>query len=450
MIQLVMMACALSPLSTPGPVLTVDPTGGGHFLDIQSAVDAAVNGTTIVVQSGTYGTVVIDAKDLWLGSAVGAVVRVDGGVRVVDTAASQSVTLAGLDVFGVNTSTSLEGIGLYVDGNLGVVTAESCTFTGADGDDGNSCFPLGQIDGYTGAVLQDSVQVTLVSCVVQGGAGAGPGTGSPCPSSPAGNGAVGLEMIDTGLTLCAVTAAGGNGGPTGVDSGNGGIGLHVKGVKGVVTSVNSSFVGGDGGPAWHPPFANSGNGANGLQLRYDSTLTSWGDVLYSGDPGPIVASCCQGSPGSPLGGFGSITFNFPYCAAGTSGSGCNASISTSGAPSTSAADGFLLSVDGVEGGKQGLFFFGTNGRQANPWGNGTSVQCVVPPVWRGALLPGLGTPGSCDGSSTYDLTDHWTQKPAQNPGPGSLVQAQFWFRDPLSTSNQTTSLSNAIEFPTCP
>lgn len=275
MIQLVTIACALSPLSTPGPVLTVDPTGGGHFLDIQSAVDAAVDGTTIVVQSGTYGAVAIDGKGLEIVSAAGAVVRIDGGLRVVNTAASQPVTVAGLDVFGVNDSVPTEGIGLYVAGNLGVVTAESCTFTGAEGEGGNVCFPTGHIDGYTGAVLQNSVQVALVSCVVQGGAGAGPdGTGSQCTNSGAGNGAVGLEVIDTGLTLCAVTAAGGNGGPTGVHSGGGGIGLHVRGDDGVVTSVNSSFVGGDGGLAWNLLFATSGGGGNGLQLRYDSTLTS--------------------------------------------------------------------------------------------------------------------------------------------------------------------------------
>ena len=37
-------------------------------------------------------------------------------------------------------------------------------------------------------------------------------------------------------------------------------------------------------------------------------------------------------------------------------------------------------ASGVQGQKDGLFFFGTNGQQANPWGNGTSYQCVVPPV----------------------------------------------------------------------
>jgi hypothetical protein len=30
------------------------------------------------------------------------------------------------------------------------------------------------------------------------------------------------------------------------------------------------------------------------------------------------------------------------------------------------------------------------------------------------------------------------------------VQAQLWYRDPQSTSNQTTSLSNAVEFEVCP
>lgn len=64
----------------------------------------------------------------------------------------------------------------------------------------------------------------------------------------------------------------------------------------------------------------------------------------------------------------------------------------------------------VEGAKDALFFFGTNGFQANPCGNGTSYKCIVPPVQRAGLL------------------------------------AQLWCHDPLSTSNQTPSLSDAIEF----
>ena len=135
-----------------------------------------------------------------------------------------------------------------------------------------------------------------------------------------------------------------------------------------------------------------------------------------------------------------------YCTAGTSASGCQATLSASGTPSATAATGFFLDAAGVEGQKDGLYFFGANGRQANPWGNGTSYQCVVPPVKRAGLLTGRGSAGQCDGSFSQDLHARWTAKPAQNPGPGAVVQAQLWYRDPQNTSNQTTSLSDALEF----
>jgi hypothetical protein len=142
-----------------------------------------------------------------------------------------------------------------------------------------------------------------------------------------------------------------------------------------------------------------------------------------------------------------------YCTPGTSASGCTADISASGIPSASAATGFLLRASTAEGAKNGIFFFGTNGQQSNPWGNGTSLQCVVPPVMRGGLLNGSGTSGACDGIFAQDLNARWCPtcpRPLQNPGAGALVQAQLWHRDPLNTSNQTTSLSDAIEFVVCP
>jgi len=142
-----------------------------------------------------------------------------------------------------------------------------------------------------------------------------------------------------------------------------------------------------------------------------------------------------------------------YCTAGTSASGCTALLSSSGTPSATATSGFTLTASGVEGAKDGLFFFGANGRQANPWGNGTSYQCVVPPVKRGGLLNGGGSNGACDGSFNQDLNALWCPscpKPGHNPGAGAVTQAQLWYRDPLSTSNQTTSLSDALEFTLAP
>ena len=62
---------------------------------------------------------------------------------------------------------------------------------------------------------------------------------------------------------------------------------------------------------------------------------------------------------------------------------------------------------------------------------------------------GTGTSGACDGSFAQDLNALWSSAPAKNPGAGATVQAQLWYRDPLNTSNQQTSLSNAIEFGVC-
>ena len=138
-----------------------------------------------------------------------------------------------------------------------------------------------------------------------------------------------------------------------------------------------------------------------------------------------------------------------YCTAGTSAAGCSARLSAAGSASATAASGFVVRAGELEGQRDGLYFFGTAGRQANPWGSGTSFQCVVPPVSRAGLLPGTGTAGLCDGFLAQDLNALWCPtcpKSGKNPGAGARGQLQLWYRDPKSTSNQTTSLSNALEF----
>ncbi len=142
-----------------------------------------------------------------------------------------------------------------------------------------------------------------------------------------------------------------------------------------------------------------------------------------------------------------------YCTSGTSASGCQAMLSAAGTPSATASSGFVLTASTVEGAKNGLFFFGTGGRQANSWGNGSSFQCVVPPVMRGGLLIGSGTAGGCDGTFVQDLNALWCStcpSPPKNPGAGTVTQVQAWYRDPQNPSNQSTSLSDAIEFSVLP
>ena len=79
------------------------------------------------------------------------------------------------------------------------------------------------------------------------------------------------------------------------------------------------------------------------------------------------------------------------------------------------------------------------------------ASCVVPPVIRTPLLSGTGSAGRCDGNLALDLNDFWASAPSSKlPAPGQQVDLQLWYRDPLSTSNQTTSLSDALEFCAAP
>lgn len=188
-----------------------------------------------------------------------------------------------------------------------------------------------------------------------------------------------------------------------------------------------------------------------VKSRLAVARATTGDALYVWtddrvDSGDVLAQSvnCAGGLGSP---------GASYCTAGTTANGCTASISAAGFPSATLSSGFELTASGVEGNKDGLFFYGSNGKQANAWGNGSSFQCVVPPVQRAGLISGTGTSGACDGVFTQDLNARWCPtcpKPGQNPGAGAVVQAQLWFRDPSNTSNQTTSLSDAVQFTVCP
>jgi hypothetical protein len=194
---------------------------------------------------------------------------------------------------------------------------------------------------------------------------------------------------------------------------------------------------------------------NGGSTQFAQMIDAGGQMFTGVIPGGLVGVIDYTVSVTDLGGNTGLssTLSFTidatvnYCTAGFSAAGCQALLATTGNASATAPSGFNINASGVEGQKDGLYFFGDNGRQANSWGNSTSFQCVVPPVIRTNLLTGVGTVNQCDGVFSLDMNAVWTNQPQKNPGAGAVVQAQLWYRDPFNTANnQATSLSDAIEF----
>jgi probable HAF family extracellular repeat protein len=142
-----------------------------------------------------------------------------------------------------------------------------------------------------------------------------------------------------------------------------------------------------------------------------------------------------------------------FCTAGTTSSGCVASIASSGLPSASEPSGFVITVSSVEGRRSGLIFYGLSnpGFSPLPWGASTSYLCVKPPTQRTLARDSGGTSGQCDGALELDWNAFVANSPSALGAPfsaGDACSAQAWFRDPPSP--KSTHLSNALRFVLAP
>jgi len=137
-----------------------------------------------------------------------------------------------------------------------------------------------------------------------------------------------------------------------------------------------------------------------------------------------------------------------YCVSGQTTNFCAPRLHTSGVARAGASGGFTLAASGVEGQRQGIVFYGTNGRASARWTfQSSSFWCVRPPVQRMTALPSGGTLGGCDGLFFIDWSAWVSARPwalGAPFGPGAPVQAQAWFRDPQAPGQG--NLTDAVEF----
>jgi hypothetical protein len=129
-------SCALLTLSREplADVIVVDDSGGADFTQIQPAIDAALDGDTILVKPGNYPSFTINAKALTVIGEAGALPSVNATVLIANVAEGQVVSLARLTVKGVSTGLAAQGAkALRVLNCAGPVRAVQCEFLGRNG-----------------------------------------------------------------------------------------------------------------------------------------------------------------------------------------------------------------------------------------------------------------------------------------------------------------------------
>ena len=267
--RFVLLAASLlcAPPATAGTIV-VDWAGGGDFLDLQPAIDAAVEGDTILVRQlppmhpPTYTDFAVDGKSIAIVGPAGSAVRSYHG-SVVNLAAHQTVVLSGLYI----------ARGLVLEDNAGAVFVRGCSVAGSTSPTGAACSVRASrsvtfvdcggfgkagddslADGVPGeqgspCLDVDGSRVALYGTSLRGGAG---GLGSHTPSSIGGDGAPALRVVASELFVADTTLLGGDGGWSDIlfggvgPGGDGGAGLELDAASFAVGRAVDAR-GGDGG-----------------------------------------------------------------------------------------------------------------------------------------------------------------------------------------------------------
>lgn len=185
--------------------------------------------------------------------------------------------------------------------------------------------------------------------------------------------------------------------------------------------------------------------AQGSGYPRGMALSASGRVYVMGDLGPFPVT---GGDAVTLAFDLSVTQN--YCTAKTNSLGCVPSVASTGVPSATAGSGFVVTGANVLNNKPGVLLYGISGRSALPFLGGT--LCVKSPKRSASVASGGNPPpNDCSGMYSIDMNCFASGGCGGIPlpallVPGTVVDCQWWGRDPGFAAPNGVSLSDALEY----
>jgi len=172
----------------------------------------------------------------------------------------------------------------------------------------------------------------------------------------------------------------------------------------------------------------------------------------------VVIVCTVQNGFATENGFQIVPVNSPpprsYCTAKLTSNGCVPAIASVGFPHPTSS-GFVVTATNMINNKSALLFYGTSGRAATPFQAGT--LCVKSPVKRtpGTFTGGNPPPNDCSGSPQIDMNCFASgscggSPPAGLHTPGTVINCQWWGRDPGHLAPNNTQLSDGLEYTVAP
>ena len=269
--------------------------GPGGLPSVQSAIDDASDGDSILVKQGVYPGFVVSNTSLSIVAESGPRPEIHGPILIESLAAGKTVFLAGLLV-----GTMGDAPPLTASFDLGSVRVAECRFAPL-------AYPYDSF-GQSPVVLDHAADVEFVSCELISRVG---GIGYP-PHRDGWPGPTALQVLSSSVALqnCGVTGGDGgagdiaNGGGDGGTGGSGGDGVLF--VDGFVDATGSQIYAGAGGAGgdngWCFGGGMAGNGGTGgTGVRVSSSASSPSVVLL----GTLVVAGAAGRAGidhSDMGG----------------------------------------------------------------------------------------------------------------------------------------------------